>query len=133
MGKKRVVVVDDNPDILTSIKEGLKNLDKDIEVIPLESGEDCLRLLVREEIKPDLIILDIMLPKMSGWEVYNRIKERIEWKDIPIVFLTARTDQKAKEIGSFLGEDFIEKPFEIEELKARIDRILERRQAENQT
>lgn len=133
MGKKRVVVVDDNPDILTSIKEGLKNLDKDIEVIPLESGEDCLRLLIREEIKPDLIILDIMLPKMSGWEVYNRIKERIEWKDIPIVFLTARTDQKAKEIGSFLGEDFIEKPFEIEELKARIDRILERRQAENQT
>ena len=128
MGKKKILVVDDNPDILTSIKEGLRALDSDVEVIPAESGEDCLRLLIREKIKPDLIVLDIMLPKMSGWEVYNRIKERIEWKDIPIIFLTARTDQKAKEIGSFLGEDFIEKPFEIEELKARIDRILERKQ-----
>ena len=125
MGKKRILVVDDNPDIHISIKEGLKALDSDIEVISAESGEDCLSLLLREGVKPDLIILDIMLPKMSGWEVYNRIRERREWKDIPIIFLTARTDQKAKEIGSFLGEDFIEKPFEIEELKARIDKILE--------
>lgn len=126
VGKKKILLVDDNPDILASIREGLRSLDENMEVIPVDNGEDCLRLLIKGEVKPDLIILDIMLPKMSGWEVYNRIKERMEWKDIPIIFLTARTDQKAREIGSFLGEDFIEKPFEIEELKARIDRILEK-------
>jgi len=85
-------------------------------------------LLSREKIKPDVILLDIMLPEMSGWEIYNRLREREEWKDIPIIFITARTDEKARKIGSFLAEDFIEKPFDIRELKERIERVLEKRQ-----
>jgi len=127
MGKKRIMVVDDNPDVLISIKEGLTTLDENIEVIPVENGEECLKLLEERRIKPDLIILDIMLPGMSGWEVYNQIKEREEWEKIPIIFLTARTDPTAREVGSFLGEDYIEKPFDARDLKARIDRILARR------
>jgi len=83
-----------------------------IQKLGVESGEKCIHMFLRESILPDVIPLDIMLPEMSGWELYNRLKEREEWRTIPIIFITARTDQKAKEIGSFLGEDFIEKPFE---------------------
>lgn len=122
--KKKVLVVDDNPDILISIKEGLEAIDKNVEVITAESGEDCISLLLREKINPDVILLDIMLPEMSGWEVYNRLKEKDEWRKIPIIFITARTDEKARRIGTFLGEDYIEKPFDIRELKERIDKIL---------
>ncbi len=128
MEKKKILVVDDNPDILITIKEGLEAIDDSVEVIGVESGEDCISLLSREKIKPDVILLDIMLPEMSGWEIYNRLKEKEEWRDIPIIFITARTDEKAHKIGSFLAEDFIEKPFDIRELKERIERVLEKKQ-----
>jgi len=127
MEKRRILVVDDNPDILITIKEGLEAIDDGVEVMGVESGEDCISLLSREKIKPDVILLDIMLPEMSGWEIYNRLREKEEWKDIPIIFITARTDEKAHKIGSFLAEDFIEKPFDIRELKERIERVLEKR------
>ncbi|RLF40062.1 MAG: response regulator [Thermoplasmata archaeon] len=123
MEKKKIMVVDDNPDVLFSIKQGLEALEPNFEVIGVESGEECIELLKSGEI-PDLIVLDIMMPGLSGWEVYNRIKDHPEWKDIPLVFLTARTDETARRIGRFLGEDFIEKPFETKELKERIKRVL---------
>ena len=122
--KVKVLVVDDNPDILVTVKEGLEAIDENIEVITAESGEDCISLLLREKIKPDVILLDIMLPEMSGWEVYNRLKEKEEWREIPILFITARTDEKARKIGSFLAEDYIEKPFDIRELRERIEKVL---------
>ena len=130
MGKKKVLVVDDNPDIRLTVKEGLEAIDENIEVIGVESGEDCINLLNKEEFKPDVILLDIMLPEMSGWEIYNRLKENAKWRDIPIIFLTARTDDKARKIGSFLAEDFIEKPFDIMDLKERIEKVLERKKSE---
>ncbi len=68
-----------------------------------------------------------MLPEMSGWEVYNRLKEKEEWKEIPVLFITARTDEKARKIGSFLAEDYIEKPFDIRELRERIEKVLKER------
>ena len=64
------------------------------------------------------------MPDMSGWKTFDKIKENEAWRGIPIVFLTARTDRVAKNAGGFLGEDYIEKPFEITDLKLRIDRIL---------
>jgi DNA-binding response OmpR family regulator len=68
-----------------------------------------------------------MLPDMSGWQVLEKIKENKEWSDIPIIFLTARTDIVAKRAGGFLAEDYIEKPFEVIELKDRIDEILNKK------
>ncbi len=64
---------------------------------------------------------------MSGWEVFDRLKGNQLWKDIPIVFLTARTDKVAENAGVILGDDFLEKPVDIEELKKRIDKILDER------
>ena len=75
---------------------------------------------------PDLILLDIMMPEMSGWETYDKLKYNPLWGKIPIVFLTARTDKIARDAGDFLGEDYIEKPFEINDVIYRINKILGR-------
>ena len=121
---KKIMIVDDNPDILLSIKNGLEVVAGDYEVIGVESGEKCLELLETET--PDLILLDIMMPEMSGWETFDKLKGNASWGKIPVVFLTARTDKVAKNAGGFLGDDYIEKPFEIAELKRRIDEITNR-------
>ena len=120
---KKIMVVDDNPDVIFSVKSGLENITDDIQIIGVESGEKCLEFLEAE--KPDLILLDIMMPGMSGWKTFDKIKENEAWKEIPVVFLTARTDRVAKNAGGFLGEDYVEKPFNINDLKARIDHIFE--------
>lgn len=117
------MVVDDNPDVIFSVKSGLENVTENFRIIGVESGEKCLEFLETE--KPDLILLDIMMPGMSGWKTFDKIKENESWKKIPVVFLTARTDRVAKNAGGFLGEDYVEKPFNIKELKLRIDQVLE--------
>jgi len=123
---KTIMVVDDNADIIASIKYGLEAVTNDFEVIGADSGKQCLSLLLQNKI-PDLILLDIMMPEMSGWETYNKLKENKTWKNIPVVFLTARIDKIAKNAGKFLGDDYIEKPFEIEDVKDRISKVLERK------
>ena len=116
---KKVMVVDDNPDLIFSIKEAFYN---DYEIISAESGKQCLKIL--ETKIPDIIILDIMMPDMSGWETFNKIREKDLLKNIPIVFLTARRDDASRKAGVFLGDDYIEKPFELNDLKKRIDKLL---------
>ena len=120
---KKVMVVDDDVGVIYTIKNGLEGIDKDYEIVPVKSGEECLDLLKNDQI-PDLILLDIMMPEMSGWECYKQIKDNDAWKNIPVVFLTARTDRIAKDAGGFLGDDYIEKPFKVPELKERIEKIL---------
>jgi len=121
---KKIMVVDDSPDVIFTLKHGLEDTEKNYEIIGVESGNLCLKLL-KEDKLPDLILLDIMMPEMSGWETYDKLKENPLWKEIPIFFLTARTDRIAKSAGGFLGDDFIEKPFEIEDVKRRINKVLE--------
>jgi len=119
---KTILVVDDNPDVITSLKTGLEDATQEYMIVGAENGQKCLELL-KDNIIPDIILLDIMMPQMSGWEVFDRIKENPAWNTIPVVFLTARTDRIAKNAGGFLGDDYIEKPFEIVDLKNRIEII----------
>lgn len=72
-----------------------------------------------------------MMPEMSGWETFDKLKENQSWRKIPVVFLTARTDKQAKDAGRFLGDDYIEKPFDINDVKKRVNKILENRNSEN--
>ena len=122
---KKIMVVDDEPDQIQTIKIVLGRTGNDYEVIGADSGTDCLKLLEKNE-KPDLILLDILMPEMDGWEVHKRIKEIAEWRDIPIVFLTATDDASSKNQGKIIAEGFIEKPFNVKELKNRIDMILKK-------
>ena len=122
------MLVDDEEDQLFGIKKALeKKYGDEYKVIPARNGAECFELLKHNE-TPDLILLDIMMPEMSGWEVFDKLKDNPSWKDIPIVFLTARTDRIAENAGEFLGDDFIEKPVKTEELKNRIDKVLEKEQ-----
>jgi len=121
---KKIMMVDDEPDQIFIAKIALEQGAK-YEFIGVNSGEHCFELLEDGQI-PDLILLDLMMPGMSGWRVLDKLKENSSWKDIPVVFLTARTDELAERAGEFLGDDFIEKPVTAEELKNRIDKILKK-------
>jgi CheY-like chemotaxis protein len=122
---KKIMVVDDDSENNLSLKAGLEDIDKNFEVFCAESGEQCFQLLSEKKI-PDLILLDIMMPEMNGWEVFGKLKNNPEWKDIPVIFLTARSDHIAKNAGNFLGDDYIEKPYELEDLKNKINKTLDR-------
>ncbi len=121
----KVMVVDDDPDQISTIKYVLEGSDNKYEVIGAKDGLQCLQFLEDKKI-PDLILLDIMMPEMNGWEVYNHLKDNYIWKNIPVIFLTARTDRVAKNAGVFLGDDYIEKPFNREDLIKRIDKVLKK-------
>lgn len=123
-GKKilKIMIVDDNPDLVYSVKTGLESVSKNCEVIGAQSGKECLELLKSQE--PDLILLDIMMPKMDGWDVCAKIKSNKKTEKIPIAFLTAKTDPISKGIGRLASADYIEKPINIRDLKKRIEAIL---------
>lgn len=128
--KKKIMIVDDDPDIAISVKQGLESLDEGFEVICASSGIGCLEKLKNNHI-PDLILLDIMMPGMSGWQLQNRLREDSNWGKIPIVFLTAKTDSFSKTFGKTISHDYIEKPFVIEELSKRIGNVLKKINSKN--
>lgn len=124
---KKIIIVDDEQDQLFSIKTALENrYEGEFEIITAESGDKCIHYL-QQGVSPDLILLDIMMPEMSGWEVFDKIRDNLDWRNIPIVFLTARTDRIAENAGEFLGDGFIEKPIEIGHLSKRINEVLEKK------
>jgi CheY-like chemotaxis protein len=122
---KKIMLVDDEQDQLFSVKTGFEQEYPDeYEIILAESGKKCFQLL-EQNVQPDLILLDIMMPEMDGWEVFDKLKANQKWKSIPIIFLTARSDDLASNAGAMIADDFIEKPIDINELKTRVDTVLE--------
>ena len=117
-----IFIVDDVPENIQIALSHLKELD--CEFAYATSGEQALERI--KAAHPQLILMDVMMPEMTGWETYDRIKENEAWRKIPLVFLTARTDKIARDAGDFLGEDYIEKPFELDNIMERIDKILGR-------
>ncbi len=120
---KTILVVDDFQDIIFSIKCVLEDATKEFQVIGVDSGEKCLQVLQGDHL-PDLILLDIMMPGMSGWDVAARIKENDRWSTVPIVFLTALGDELSAGLGLLTSDDYIVKPFDIVKLKECVKRIL---------
>ncbi|KYK20025.1 chemotaxis protein CheY [Thermoplasmatales archaeon SG8-52-4] len=122
---KKIMIIDDEKDQIFSIKIGFEELyPNEYEIITAESGSKCFELLEKKLI-PDLIILDIMMPEMNGWEVFDKLRAHQSWKNIPVIFLTARSDSLAVNAGAMIAEDYIEKPIDIKELKLRIDNVLD--------
>jgi len=123
MIQKRIMVVDDEKDIVELISYNLE-LEK-FSVIKAYDGESALEML--ESVKPDLIILDLMLPVIRGLEVCKIIRKNPETESIPIIMLTARGDDMDRIIGFEMGaDDYIVKPFNLKELIARIRAVLRR-------
>jgi len=116
------MVVDDDFDDRYSVKQGLEYLYPGYKVLCVDSGKQCVNLLKDET--PDIILLDVAMPEMSGWAVFDLLKTNESWKDIPMIFLTTQADNIAKGTCDSRGQDYIEKPFGIKDMKRRIDKVL---------
>ena len=122
--EKKIMVVDDNQDLIYSVKRSLGDIAPKFSFIEADGEKKCITLL-EDGAKPDVILLDIMMPGMDGWETAAQIKSNTEWRSIPLIFLTAKTDDLSKGMGKLTAEDYIEKPFDIYDLKKRIQKALQ--------
>jgi two-component system alkaline phosphatase synthesis response regulator PhoP len=119
--KKTIMVVDDNPDIITIVKTILEG--RGFNVFSASSGPELLTMLATQ--KPDLIILDIMMPEMDGLEVLTRLKGKTETSTIPVILLTAKVQYEDVLGGYKLGADYyITKPFTSTQLVNGINLLL---------
>ena len=122
--KGTILIVDDAPANLKLLADTLTPAG--FEVLSAGSGEQALAAVAAR--LPELIIMDIRMPDMGGFEVYRRLKARAETRDIPVIFLSAITETVQRVEGLKLGAvDFISKPFQVEELLARVQTQLELR------
>lgn len=117
----RILVVDDEPDLVVLLEEHLTQ--EGYTVSTATTGMQAITR-ARQEM-PDLILLDVMMPGVSGFDVCNILQDAPETAAIPVVFLTAVTDTKRKVMGLNLGaDDYITKPFDLHELAARVQAAL---------
>jgi len=115
--KKRILIVDDEPDITETLKFLMES--EGFETIIALDGEEALKK-AREE-NPDIMILDVMLPKINGYKVCRLLKFDSKYKHIPILMVTARSQEEDKIIGEETGADeYITKPFDINEILEKI-------------
>ncbi|RZV38709.1 MAG: response regulator transcription factor [Candidatus Acidulodesulfobacterium acidiphilum] len=123
MYKANVLIIDDEPDLVELLKYNLAKEGYKVEFA--FNGFDGLR--ASEVFKPDLLILDIMLPDINGYEVCKRIKRTENFSTVPVIFLSAKQEEVDKVLGFESGaEDYITKPFSVAELLARVRTILRR-------
>ena len=121
--KNLVAIVDDEPDILELVSLNLEKAG--YQTHKCEDAESLMRFL-REQI-PDLIILDLMLPDVDGFDICKNLKRDNQYSEIPIIMLTARGDETDRILGlEFGADDYIVKPFSPRELIARVKAVLRR-------
>jgi DNA-binding response OmpR family regulator len=119
-----VLVADDDADILALVKFRLERAG--YAVLAASDGEEALRLATEQS--PDLAVLDVMMPKLDGYEVTSRLRQREETRDVPVILLTARVQEADVARGFEAGaDDYVKKPFSPQELGARVQAILGRR------
>ncbi|MBN2303807.1 MAG: response regulator [Anaerolineae bacterium] len=130
MGKGRILVVEDDFDISNMLRIYFSGQGYDVQVAP--RGGDALTL-TRKQL-PQLIVLDIMLPDMNGYDVCRELRSTTRTSHIPIIFLTQKDERSDKIAGLELGaDDYITKPFDIEELKLRVKNQIDRAERDNYT
>ena len=122
----RVLVVEDERDVADLIRYNLTKEGYDVVVAP--TGSDALKQA--RAIHPDVVLLDIMVPQMNGWEVCRRLKQDVETKHIAVIMVTGRVEEGDKVLGFEMGaDDYVTKPFSPRELIARIRAVARRGRA----
>jgi DNA-binding response OmpR family regulator len=117
----RILIVDDEPEIVRGLEDNLRF--EGYQTASATNGEDGLSLAASQA--PDLVLLDIMMPKLSGWDVCRELRRR--GVDVPIIMLTARGEEMDRVRGLELGaDDYITKPFSIREFRSRVRALLRR-------
>jgi CheY-like chemotaxis protein len=122
MAKKKIMVVDDEKPLLILLKEVLEN--EGFKVITAESGMECLEKL--KKVKPDIIIMDMMMPKMSGYDTIKKIRENPKTKDLKVVILTVSVIEEVSkfQLNKYKVLDYINKPFDIKEIVEKIKKYV---------
>ena len=121
----RILIADHDPDNLKIISLKLKA--HHFEVIEAKDGEEALRLIRQE--KPDVAILDVMMPKLSGFKVTRLIKFDSKLKKIPVILLTARAMETDKTLGGEMGADlYVTKPYDLDHLLQEVQRLIEKKE-----
>ena len=121
--KKKILLVDDDEMHLATAELILKDA---YEIHRMKSGQEALEYVLNNEFVPDIMLFDIVMPEMDGWELLKRIRKMGSLKDIPVVFLTAVVDKAETQRAQKMGvADYITKPFNMVELKTRINKVLE--------
>lgn len=122
---KKVLIVDDEPNILILMEQALEKLEDehDVMLLTAENGQEALEIIQQEQ--PNLVFLDVMMPKMNGLEVCQRVKEDRTLNEIYIIMLTAKGQEFDKQTGMAVGADlYMTKPFRPKEVLAKSREIL---------
>jgi len=123
MTKKKILLVDDEAEIVKAVK--IRLTEANYEVIVANDGQEGLEKAKTEN--PDLILCDIMMPKMDGYKVCGLLKNDARYNKIPIILITARAQKDDEKVGQEVGADaYITKPFKSSELLAKIKELLKR-------
>lgn len=119
----KILIVDDEAYIRLVISQMLEAMDDEPEVFNADNGEDALKLIQQE--KPDLVYLDVMMPKVNGYDVCERVKREWQMQDVTIILLTARGQEVDKQRGAEAGADlYVTKPFDPDDLLATTEQLL---------
>lgn len=117
----RILIVDDEPEMVRGLEDNLRF--EGYQTLAAANGRDGLQLALTET--PDLILLDVMMPELSGWDVLRTLRQK--GLDIPVIMLTARGEEVDRVLGLELGgDDYVTKPFSLRELLARVRAVLRR-------
>ncbi|PLZ96202.1 two-component system response regulator [Fischerella thermalis CCMEE 5268] len=121
---QKILIVDDEPNILILLEQALEALeDEGVELLTARNGEEALEIIQTE--KPNLVFLDVMMPKMSGLEVCHAVKHELQIADIYIVMLTAKGQEFDKQKGIDVGADlYLTKPFRPKEVLEKSMQVL---------
>ncbi|MFZ5922361.1 MAG: response regulator transcription factor [Chloroflexota bacterium] len=119
---KRIICIEDEPEMVDLIRLILSR--RGFEVSGSQGGQDGLNIVRRE--LPDLVLLDLMMPDLDGWEVYQQLKADDATKDIPVIVVTAKAQSIDKVLGLHIAkvEDYIAKPFSPQELIESVEKVL---------
>jgi DNA-binding response OmpR family regulator len=121
---KKILIADDEPNIVAAIEFLLQQRGHEVHTAP--DGGEALRVV--ERVVPDLVLLDVMMPQASGYEVCQTIRQRAEWRHIKIIMLSAKGRDSEVVKGLAMGADlYVTKPFSTRDLMAQIEGLLEPR------
>ena len=122
MAKKRILCIEDHPEMIELVKLILGR--RGFEVEGVLGGKEGIKVISQSP--PDLILLDLMMPEVDGWEVYRQIKATEGWKDRPVIVITAKAQGIDRVLGLHIAgvDDYIIKPFGPQELIASVERLL---------
>jgi type IV pilus assembly protein PilB len=123
--RPRVLVVDDDPGIKTVIQKAISQLPVELDIATASDGAEAIAAI--EQHPPDLVILDVMMPRMDGFSVCQKMREDVRTAFVPVMMLTANADETNRTKGYLVGtDDYMNKPFSVPDLNARVMRLLRR-------